>query len=82
MTEAITAVNGVAFSTLGIESLHVCNVEADAASRRVKQKTGAHFVGYIELEHHNGQTRTERWKVTRDGWLGRSTSGLDQEPNA
>jgi len=82
MTEAITAVNDFAFCTLGIESFHVCNVEANVASRRVKQKTGAQFVGHVELAHHNGQTRTERWKVTRDGWLGRTTSGLDQGSNA
>jgi RimJ/RimL family protein N-acetyltransferase len=69
MTEAITAVNDFAFSTLGIESFHVCNVASNVASRRVKQKTGAVFVGTIELPHHNGQTRTERWKVSRESWL-------------
>ena len=68
MTEAITVVNDFAFSTLGIESFHVCNVDSNVASRRVKQKTGAVFVGYVELPHHNGQTRTERWKVSRDSW--------------
>jgi ribosomal-protein-alanine N-acetyltransferase len=71
MTEAIASVNDFAFSTLGIESFHVCNVESNVASRRVKQKTGAVFVGMIELPHHNGLTRAERWKVTREGWLGR-----------
>ena len=79
MTEAITAVNDFAFCTLGIESFHVCNVEANVASRRVKQKTGAQFVGHVELAHHNGQTRTEQWKVTRDSWLGRNSSEPDQQ---
>jgi RimJ/RimL family protein N-acetyltransferase len=69
MTEAIASVNDFAFSTLGIESFHVCNVESNVASRRVKQKTGAVFVGMIELPHHNGLTRAEKWKVTRDSWL-------------
>ena len=77
MTEAIASVNEFAFSTLGIESFHVCNVASNAASRRVKQKTGAVFVGTIELSHHNGQTRTERWKVTRDSWVGRNSSRPD-----
>jgi [ribosomal protein S5]-alanine N-acetyltransferase len=72
MTEAITAVNDFAFQTLGIEYFHVCNAVSNAASRRVKQKTGAEFVGYIELSHHDGQTRSEKWKVTRENWLGRS----------
>jgi RimJ/RimL family protein N-acetyltransferase len=67
MTEAIAAVNDFAFDTLGIDSFHVCNVATNAASRRVKQKTGAEFVGYIELLHHNGQSKSEKWKVTRVG---------------
>jgi len=73
MTEAITAVNDFAFRTLDIESFCVCNVASNAASRRVKQKTGAEFVGYIELLHHNGQSKAEQWKVTRENWLGRNS---------
>jgi RimJ/RimL family protein N-acetyltransferase len=69
MTEAITAVNDFAFTTLGIESYYVCNAATNVASRRVKQKTGAEFVGYIELSHHDGQSRTEKWRVTRENWL-------------
>jgi RimJ/RimL family protein N-acetyltransferase len=72
MTEAIASVNDFAFRTLGIESFYVCNAASNAASRRVKQKTGAEFVGYIELPHHNGQSRAEQWKVSREKWLGRS----------
>lgn len=71
MTEAVASVNDFAFCTLGVESFHVDNVASNEASRRVKQKTGAEFVGYIELLHHNGQTRSEQWKVTRENWLGR-----------
>ena len=69
MTEAISAVNDFAFHSLGIESFFVCNVATNEASRRVKQKTGAEFVGYIELLHHDGQSRSEKWKVTRGNWL-------------
>jgi len=32
---------------------------------------GAEFVGYVELAHHNGQSRAERWRVTRKNWLRR-----------
>ena len=74
MTEAIASVNDFAFRTLGIESFLVCNVASNTASRRVKQKTGAEFVGYIELPHHNGQSRSEQWRVTRKSWLGRSST--------
>jgi [ribosomal protein S5]-alanine N-acetyltransferase len=74
MTEAIASVNDFAFRTLGIESFYVCNVASNTASRRVKQKTGAEFVGFIELPHHNGQSKAEQWKVTRESWLGRSST--------
>lgn len=74
MTEAVTAVNDFAFLTLGLESFLVCNVFTNTGSRRVKQKTGAEFVGYVELPHHNGESKAEQWKVTREGWLGRDRS--------
>jgi RimJ/RimL family protein N-acetyltransferase len=74
MTEAITAVNDFAFLTLGLESFHVCNVISNVGSRRVKQKTGAEFVDHIELPHHNGESKAERWKVTRESWQGRDKS--------
>jgi ribosomal-protein-alanine N-acetyltransferase len=72
MTEAVAAVNDFAFLTLGLESFVVCNVASNVASRRVKQKTGAEFLGHIELLHHNGESQSEQWKVTRESWLGRS----------
>lgn len=71
MTEAVAAVNDFAFRVLGVDVLHVCNAVTNEASRRVKEKTGAEFVGYVELSHHNGQTRAERWRVTRKNWLRR-----------
>jgi [ribosomal protein S5]-alanine N-acetyltransferase len=73
MTEAIAAVNDFAFLTLGLESFQVCNAETNVASRRVKQKTGAEFIGYVELPHHDGQSRSEKWKVTRETWLARGS---------
>jgi RimJ/RimL family protein N-acetyltransferase len=76
MTEAIISVNDFAFRTLGIASFYVCNAASNAASRRVKQKTGADFVGYVELAHHDGQSKSEKWKVAREGWLGRSSTTL------
>ena len=69
MTEAIAAVNDFAFLTLGLDHFQVCNAQSNVASRRVKQKTGAEFVGFVELPHHNGESRAEKWKVTRETWL-------------
>jgi ribosomal-protein-alanine N-acetyltransferase len=73
MSEAVSAVNDFAFRTLGIESFYVCNAATNVASRRVKQKTGAELVGYIELAHHSGQTLAEKWRVTRENWLRRKS---------
>jgi RimJ/RimL family protein N-acetyltransferase len=72
MTEAIKAVNDFVFKTLDIESFYVLNAPSNIGSRRVKQKTGAEFVGHVELPHHNGERKAERWKVTRAAWLSRS----------
>ena len=72
MSEAIAAVNDFAFGPLGLDQFDVCNVATNAASRRVKQKTGAEFVGFVELPHHNGETRSEKWVVRRETWLRRS----------
>jgi [ribosomal protein S5]-alanine N-acetyltransferase len=69
MTEAVATVNAFAFQKLQLESFFVCNVASNVASRRVKQKTGAEFVGYIELKHHNGQSISEKWIVRRVDWL-------------
>jgi [ribosomal protein S5]-alanine N-acetyltransferase len=74
MTEAVAAVNEFAFRTLGVESFYVCNAATNEASRRVKQKTGAEFAGYIELLHHNGQSTAEKWRVSRENWLRRNPS--------
>jgi ribosomal-protein-alanine N-acetyltransferase len=71
MTEAVAAVNDFAFKALAVERFYVCNAASNLASRRVKQKTGAEFIGYVELLHHGGQTKSEKWQVTRESWLGR-----------
>lgn len=66
MTEAITVVNDFAFLTLVLDHFYVCNAATNEASRRVKQKTGAEFVGFIELAHHGRQSKSERWIVRRE----------------
>jgi [ribosomal protein S5]-alanine N-acetyltransferase len=72
MSEAVAEVNSFVFGVLGLEVFYACNAVTNEASRRVKQKTGAELVGYVELAHHNGQTLAERWRVTREQWLRRN----------
>ncbi|MET4120040.1 ribosomal-protein-alanine N-acetyltransferase [Bradyrhizobium sp. JR1.5] len=69
MTEAVAAVNDFAFVTLGLDHFYVCNAATNEASRRVKQKTGAEFVGFVELAHHGGQSKAEKWIMRREAWL-------------
>ncbi len=68
MCEAVAVVNDFVFEELGLEEFFVSNHAGNDASRRVKEKTGAEFVEYAECAHHNGETRSERWKVTKEQW--------------
>ncbi|MCD8494009.1 MAG: GNAT family N-acetyltransferase [Alphaproteobacteria bacterium] len=69
MTEALTPIQDFIFNELNVESFIVCNAEGNIGSRRVKKKTGAEFLDYIHLPHHNGTDRSERWIVTKESWL-------------
>lgn len=68
MTEAAGAVNDFVFDTLGLESFVASNAKSNSRSRRVKEKTGAVFVGTGELLHHNGESEMELWLITRESW--------------
>jgi len=68
MTEAVTAFQDYIFFELGVERIFVLNALANEASRRIKQKTGAVFVENTTLDHHSGETATQRWVVTREAW--------------
>lgn len=65
MTEAVAVVNDFVFDRLGFDSFCVCNAVDNIGSRRVKEKTGAKFVRYGELEHHSGTSKTEVWEVSK-----------------
>lgn len=68
MTEAVSAVNDFVFSVLKIPSFMVVNAKVNSRSRRVKEKTGARFIRTVSLLHHNGETESELWEVTRENW--------------
>ena len=63
MTETVKVVNDFVVVRLCLTEYYVCNSADNAGSRRVKQKTGARFVCYVEIPHHSGGTRSERWVV-------------------
>lgn len=68
MTEAVTAMQDYIFLELGIEKMIVINVHTNEGSRRVKQKSGAKFIGIKEIEHRGGESKTEVWEITRESW--------------
>ena len=68
MTEAITAVQDYLFFELGIERFVATNSKANKGSRRVKEKTGARYLGDAEVEVREGGYEAEKWEVTREGW--------------
>lgn len=68
MTEAITTVQDYVFFDLNIDRFVVINAEGNRASHRVKEKTGAQFLGPAAFAHHDGGTAAEKWEVTRERW--------------
>ena len=68
MTEGVTAVQDYYFFELGMDKLIVTNAKSNIGSRRIKEKTGAKFLGYHELPHHSGDNESEKWEITREGW--------------
>lgn len=68
MTEAINAMQDYLFFDLKIDRIVVCNSLANPGSRRVKEKTGAVYLGLCEIEHHSGGNVSQKWEVTRENW--------------
>jgi len=69
MTETLYAVNDYWFETLDRTSLHMANAVGNAASRRVKEKTGATFLGTRQDPHVDPDlNEIELWHLSRDDW--------------
>lgn len=70
MTEAVEAVNRFVFEDLRIDSFIEENAANNAASRRLKEKSGGVFLRHRECRYLSGERRSEVWHMTRAGWLG------------
>ena len=68
MTQAIFAVQDYLFLELGLEHIKVTNSVDNIGSRRVKEKTGAEYIGLVPQETRSGQNKAEIWQVTRENW--------------
>ncbi|MCD8497177.1 MAG: GNAT family N-acetyltransferase [Alphaproteobacteria bacterium] len=69
MSEALDPVHDFIFNMLGVESFTVCNSISNIGSRRVKEKTGAVYMEEVEIPHHTGGNKSEKWLVTKESWL-------------
>ncbi|MEE2835133.1 MAG: GNAT family N-acetyltransferase [Myxococcota bacterium] len=69
MTEACEAVNAHAFEALGFEELIFANAAGNLGSRRVKEKTGAEFLGVGPGRYVDPKlTEQELWRLRRSVW--------------
>jgi RimJ/RimL family protein N-acetyltransferase len=68
MTEAVIAVNDYWFEVLGFPVLRAPKAIANAASRRISEKTGMRVVGTEERNLVSGRQLSEMWEITAEEW--------------
>jgi [ribosomal protein S5]-alanine N-acetyltransferase len=68
MTEAVFAVNDFWFDVLGFPVLRAPKAIANAASRRISEKTGMRRVGLEERDLVSGRLPSEVWEITAEEW--------------
>jgi len=71
MSEATAAVNDYIFDVMGLESFIEHNSITNTASHALKLQWNAEFIGDEPAVYRNGSTKTEIWRITRDGWRAR-----------
>ena len=70
MTEAVAASQDFCFDVLRMPRLLLSNAEPDKGSARLKEKSGATFLGLGE-EHYfagGGTYRSMKWELTAEAW--------------
>ncbi|HTV14734.1 MAG TPA: GNAT family N-acetyltransferase [Acidobacteriaceae bacterium] len=68
MTEAVAAVNDYWFDELGFKTLRAPKAVANAASRRISEKTGMRMVALEERDLVSGRLPSEVWEITAEEW--------------
>lgn len=68
MTEAVAAVNDYWFDVLGFQSLRAPKAVANAASRRISEKTGMRLIALEERDLVSGRLPSEVWEINADEW--------------
>lgn len=70
MTEAVIPIMHYAFQDLGFEKLIFSNAVGNLKSRRIKEKTGATFIGVRPAKFVDPKiTEAETFELTKESWL-------------
>lgn len=69
MSEATVPVTNYAFEKLGFEKLILSNAVGNIASRKIKEKAGAKFIGIRDAKFATNEfTQAETWELTKENW--------------
>lgn len=69
MTEAVLPIMDYAFDSLGFETMVLSNALGNVRSRRVKEKTGARYLGVRAAPHVDPTlNECEDWEITKEAW--------------
>lgn len=72
MSEACDVVTDYWFNTLKFSVLRAPKAVANAASRRISEKSGMRLVATDEHEYVSGRLPTEIWEITAEEWNARN----------
>lgn len=70
MSEAVFASQDYCFDVLGMPELLLSNAEPNAGSARLKEKSGAEFLGFTEEKYFagGGTYRSMKWRLSAEAW--------------
>jgi RimJ/RimL family protein N-acetyltransferase len=68
MSEACEAVTDFWFNTLKFPVLRVAKAVANAASRRISEKSGMRLVAAVDRKYVSGRLPAEIWEITAEEW--------------
>ncbi len=68
MLEAVVAVTDFWFNVLGFPVLRTSKAVANAASRRISERTGMRMTGIEDHGFVSGRQSAEMWEITKEEW--------------
>ncbi|MEP6020676.1 MAG: GNAT family N-acetyltransferase [Paracoccaceae bacterium] len=69
MTDAVSITQDFVFFELGKPRLLVRSLCTNAASKAVKEKTGAYHIGIRQGSYLDGEKDEDVWEITRESWM-------------